>query len=67
MFGKDARLNPKNIADAKAINVKTDDASLKIGAGKGSVIETRIIDGVKYILVRADAEVIVNGVNVHID
>ena len=67
VFGKDARLNPKNIADAKAISVKTDDANLKIGAGKGSVIETRIIDGVKYILVRADAEVIVNGVNVHID
>ncbi len=65
-FGKDARLNPKNIADAKTISVKTAEAKVKISAGNASVIETRIIDGVKYILIRADAEVEVNGVNIHI-
>ena len=65
-FGNDARINPKNIADAKAISVKTPEAKVKISAGNASVIETRIIDGVKYILIRADGEVEVNGVNIHI-
>ena len=65
-FGKDATLNPKNIADTKIINVKTPEAKVKISAGNASVIETRIIDGVKYILIRADSEVEVNGVNIHI-
>ncbi len=65
-FGKDTRLNPKNIADAKTISVKTDETAVKVAAGQGSVIETRVIDGVKYILIRVDGEVTVNGVNIHI-
>jgi hypothetical protein len=65
-FGKDAKLNPKNIADAKTITVKTPETTLKVASGYGSVLETRIIDGVKYILIRADGEVEVNGVNIHI-
>lgn len=65
-FGKDTLLNPQNIADAKTLTVKTSEMNLKVAAGHGSVLETRIIDGVKYILVRADGEVQVNGVNIHI-
>ena len=65
-FGNDAKLNPKNIADAKTLTVKTPEMSIKVAAGHSSVLETRIIDGVKYILVRADGEVEVNGVNIHI-
>ncbi len=65
-FGKDTRLNPKNIADVKTISVKTPEMSLKVAAGHSSVLETRIIDGVKYILIRADGDVEVNGVNIHI-
>ena len=65
-FGKDTVLNPKNIADAKTLSVKTDEMSIKISAGHSDVVETRIIDGVKYILIRADGAVQVNGVNIHI-
>ncbi len=65
-FGKDTTLNPQNIADAKTITVKTDQTSVKVAAGQSSVLETRIIDGVRYILIRADGEVQVNGVNIHI-
>ncbi len=65
-FGKDARLNPKNIADVKTFSVKTPEVKVKVSAGNAGVIETRIIDGVKYILIRADGEVEVNGVNIHI-
>ena len=66
-FGKDTKLNPKNIADVKSISVKTPETNLKVAAGYGNMIETRIIDGVKYILIRADGDVVVNGVNIHID
>ena len=65
-FGKDTVLNPKNIADAKTLSVKTDEINIKISAGHSDVVETRIIDGVKYILIRADGAVQVNGVNIHI-
>ena len=65
-FGKDARLNPKNIADAKTLSVKTAEMVVKVSAGHSNVLETRIIDGIKYILIRADGEVEVNGVNIHI-
>ncbi len=66
VFGKNTPINPKNIADAKSLTVKTDEMSVKVAAGHTSVLETRIIDGVKYILIRADGEVEVNGVNIHI-
>ena len=66
-FGKDTKLNPKNIADVKSISVKTPETNLKVAAGYGNMIETRIIDGVKYILIRADGDVVVNGVNIYID
>lgn len=65
-FGKDTTLNPKNIADAKTLSVKTDEMNIKIAAGHSDVVETRIIDGVKYILIRADGMVQVNGVNINI-
>lgn len=65
-FGKDAVLNPKNIADVKTLNVKTDEMNVKVAAGHSDVVETRIIDGVRYILIRADGMVTVNGVNINI-
>ena len=65
-FGKDAVLNPKNIADVKTLSVKTDEMNVKIAAGHSDVVETRIIDGVRYILIRADGVVTVNGVNINI-
>ena len=65
-FGREMSLNPKSIADVKTISVKTPEMSLKVASGHSNVLETRIIDGVKYILIRADGDVEVNGVNIHI-
>lgn len=63
-FGEDTELNPKNIAEPR-MQVKTPEVTIKVSPGCGNLIETRIIDGVKYILVRADDEVKVNGVNIN--
>ena len=40
--------------------------SIKVAPDKSDLIETRIIGGVKYILICADEEVEVNGVSIHI-
>ena len=65
-FGESAEISPKNIADAKQISLKTPDVTVKVNAGCGDLIEARVIDGVKYILIRADDGVEVNGINIQI-
>ena len=65
-FGHEAELHPKNIIDNKRIEIKTPDVVIKVAAERGDLIETRIIGGVKYILICADENVEVNGVNINI-
>jgi len=65
-FGFDADLHPKNIIDNKRFEVKTPDVVIKVAPDRTDLIETRIIGGVKYIMICADENVEVNGVNIHI-
>ena len=65
-FGRDAEINPGNLAVNKRIEVNTPDVTIKVSPGHGDLLETRVIDGIKYILVRADSDVEVNGVNIQI-
>ncbi len=66
VFGFEADLHPKNIIDNKRFEVKTPDVVIKVAPDRTDLIETRIIGGVKYILIAADENVEVNGVNIHI-
>ena len=66
-FGFEADLHPKNIIDTKRIEVKTPDVSIKVAPDRSDLIETRIIGGVKYILICAEGDVEVNGVSIHIE
>ena len=66
-FGCEAELHPKNIIDKNRFEIKTPDVSIKINPERSDLIETRIIGGVKYILICADENVEVNGVNIHIE
>ena len=65
-FGKDTALTPVNIADKKQMRVQTPDVEIKVAKGCEDLVETRVIDGVKYVLIRTDGEVAVNGVNIKI-
>ena len=65
-FGFEAALHPKNIIDNKRFEIKTPDVSIKVAPDRTDLIETRIIGGVKYILINAEENVEVNGVNIHI-
>ena len=66
VFGFEADLHPKNIIDDKHFQVKTPDVIIKVDPTRTDVIETRIIGGVKYIMICADEDIEVNGVNIHI-
>ena len=66
-FGFEADLHPKNIIDNKRFEIKTPDVSIKVDPTRSDLIETRVIGGVKYIMICADENVEVNGVSIHID
>ena len=65
-FGFEADLHPKNIIDNKRFELKTPDVVIKVDPARADLIETRVIGGVKYIMICADEDVEVNGVNIHI-
>ena len=65
-FGFEADLHPKNIIDNKHFELKTPDVVIKVDPTRSDLIETRVIGGVKYILICADEDVEVNGVSINI-
>ena len=65
-FGFEAELHPKNIIDSNRFEIRTPDVSIKVAPDRADLIETRIIGGVKYLLICADEDVEVNGVSIHI-
>ena len=65
-FGFEAQLHPKNIIDDKRFEIKTPDVSIKVAPDRTDLIETRVIGGVKYIMISAEEDVEVNGVSIHI-
>lgn len=66
VFGFEADLHPKNIIDTKHFELKTPDVVIKVDPARADLIETRVIGGVKYIMICADEDVEVNGVSIHI-
>lgn len=65
-FGFEAQLHPKNIIDNKKIEIATPDVIIKVAPDRSDLIETRVIGGIKYILINAEEDVTVNGVSIHI-
>lgn len=65
-FGEYADLRPKNLVDPGKFRVDTPDVKIQVAPDKRDLIETRILGGVKYILIRAEEGVDVNGVSVEI-
>ena len=65
-FGFEAQLHPKNIIDNRHFEIHTPDVAIKVAPDRSDLIETRVIGGVKYILINADEDVEVNGVSIHI-
>ena len=65
-FGADMDLRAANIVEPRKFEVRTPDVVLHVNPERSDLIETRVIDGFKYILIRADEGVEVNGVTISI-
>ena len=65
-FGENAEIPPSNLARTKQLQIETPEVTVKVNAGHSEVVQSRIIDGVKYILIRADNDITVNGVSIQI-
>ena len=65
-FGADARLAPQNLVDKRKLEICTPDVTIQVSPDRGDLVETRIIDGAGYILIRAEGGVEVNGVPIRL-
>ena len=62
-----AALNPENLIDAKRFSVKTEHAAISVDPAYSYLVETRVIDGRKYLLIPAGEGVEVNGLSVGLE
>lgn len=65
-FGPEADLSPRNLVDTRQLEVRTPDVTIRVNPDRGDLVKTRMIDGTRYILIRAEEGVEVNGVQVQI-
>jgi hypothetical protein len=65
-YGAGVDLTPQNLIEPKRLEVRTPDVIVKVNPERGDLVETRIINGVKYVLIRADEDITVNGVAISI-
>ena len=65
-FGENAALNPENLIDSKRFEVRAGEAKVTVDPSFSYLVETRVIDGVKYLLIPAGNDVEVNGLPVQV-
>ncbi|MBR0465000.1 MAG: DUF4317 domain-containing protein [Clostridia bacterium] len=66
-LGEGVDLSPVNMIDPGKFSLKLPDISIRVTPDRAHLITAQMIDGVKYLLIRADEGVEVNGVNVVIE
>ncbi len=66
VFGTQAEIPAVNVVSPKEFRVSTPSVQIRVSPDHAELVSTRVIDGKKYILVLADGDVEVNGVNVAI-
>ncbi len=65
-LGNDGEISPRNLVNLKQVEITTPDVTVRVKAERDDLVETRIIDGTRYILIRVEEGVEVNGVPVRI-
>lgn len=65
-FGVNAEINPVNLVDTKRLEVKMPDVVIQVNPEHSELIQTRIINGAKCIVIKVSEGVEVNGVPVQI-
>ena len=65
-FGSQTQLSAANVVSPRQFRLRTPNVVISVSPDRSDLVETRIIDGHPYILIRAEEGVEVNGVNVNI-
>ena len=65
-FGPAMDLSAHTLVNTRKFEVRTPDVVVHVNPERSDLVETRVIDGFKYILIRAEEGVEVNGVNIRI-
>lgn len=65
-FGNSGVLNPSNLMETKAFELETAEVKIKVAPDCAASIQTKVIDGIKYILVPVGDGVEVNGIDIDI-
>ncbi len=65
-FGEGMDISAVNLVETKQISLRTPDVVIKVAPNRSDLIETRVINGRKYIMIRAEEGVELNGVNISI-
>ena len=65
-FGADTQLSPANLVNTKQMELQSDYIQIKVDAERTDLIQTRVINGVKYVMIQVEDGVLVNGVNIQI-
>ena len=63
-FGADTALSPANLIDDKKFELRTAQATVSVDPACSYLVETRVIDGRKYILIPVEEDVEINGLPV---
>jgi len=63
-FGDNAELIPENIIAAKKLELRTPDVVIKVNPDRPELVTSEIINGQKYILIKANEGVELNGVRI---
>lgn len=66
-FGVDQPINPKIIIDNKHFDIKTPSVTIHVKPEARDLVQTKILDGIKYIMIRADDSVEVNGIEIQFE
>ena len=66
-FGKNAELNVKNVVSTKKFELITPEVSIKVSPEHRDLVSTQVINNVKYVMVRVDGGVEVNGIPIKIE
>ena len=65
-LGDQAVLRPGNLVNAKKMEISLPEVKISVDPKFGYLVQTRILDGKKYIVISADSGVEINGVSVSI-
>lgn len=63
-FGVDSKLSPKNLVNGGQTEIRTPDVVIHVNPERSDLIETRTLNGSRYLLICADEGVEVNGIQI---